>query len=790
MHNPQLYLIAFLIGSSATWAFDQNPPPSSASHLRGTIRDEEGTPLAGIVVQIKGLALGTYTDSAGAYALSLPYHGPCEVLFTSIGHEDQTRALHLRLDQTTTLDIILQAAVFDMGETVVESQSQASQLRQKGFSVAVLESKGQKTLKADINQVLKTTPGIHLREMGGLGSGFKLSLNGLSGNQIRYFIDGIPLENFGSSLSLNNYPLNLIDRLEVYKGVVPISLGADALGGAINIVTDYRQQSFLDASLSSGSFGTQRLSLNGQFADAPRRIYFKAAAFFNRANNNYWMEEVPLHDLELGNNLGAIRTRRFHDDYTSQMLHAEIGLFERPYADRLAWNITAAGNEKRYQHPDNNIKRIFGHFNTHNSTLLSSLTHAKQLGALQLKAFVAAGRIRESVADTGRSRYNWAGDSVERPPGDPKGELLLRRSLLRVKDQVLRSHLGAEYALNPQHTLSLSATQSYLRRTGEDAVDPFNRSYESPNSIHKNLLGLSYSFGNAAETFALSTFAKQYWYSGRIVTQDYDDSDILTEPSLSQSGYGFALSYYLNEHTQLKSSFETAYRIPEPFESLGDGIYVTANPLLEPEKSHNLNIGTRFHRRVALFKIAAESNLFYRFSKDFIRFNPLGPFGVYENLTDVLTRGIEGSLDLNYRDFTSLHANFTFQDLTDRTRFDEGLPNANYKSRIPNVPHFFANARLGLSPSPPTAANKIHLYWNIRYIREFFLIWEKLGNRADKNIIPTQFTHALETEYALYDGRYHIAVVIDNLTDARVYDHFNIQKPGRSVQFTVRYALR
>ena len=45
------------------------------------------------------------------------------------------------------------------------------------------------------------------------------------------------MDYFGSSYSINNFPVSLVDRIDVYKGVVPVELGSDALGGAINLVT-------------------------------------------------------------------------------------------------------------------------------------------------------------------------------------------------------------------------------------------------------------------------------------------------------------------------------------------------------------------------------------------------------------------------------------------------------------------------------------------------------------------------------------------------------------------------
>lgn len=68
----------------------------------------------------------------------------------------------------------------------------------------------------------------------------------MSGNSVRYFIDGVPLETKGSGVSLANLPVNLIDHIEMYKGVVPAYLGADALGGAINIVTKKEKKNYLD----------------------------------------------------------------------------------------------------------------------------------------------------------------------------------------------------------------------------------------------------------------------------------------------------------------------------------------------------------------------------------------------------------------------------------------------------------------------------------------------------------------------------------------------------------------
>ena len=59
---------------------------------------------------------------------------------------------------------------------------------------------------------------------------------------------------------LNNIPVNFAERIEVYKGVVPVGFGTDALGGVINIVTNKQKRNwFLDASYSYGSFNAHKI---------------------------------------------------------------------------------------------------------------------------------------------------------------------------------------------------------------------------------------------------------------------------------------------------------------------------------------------------------------------------------------------------------------------------------------------------------------------------------------------------------------------------------------------------
>lgn len=759
------------------------------SEVYGIVKDESGLPIPGARVRIKDQNVGIRTKDDGSYLLKISSSEICLLVFSIETYKSEER----RIDSREAARIELNVTLFPtlaFEEVEVVRKSESTKKNEEGFQLDVLELKKLSNLTGDVNKVLKATPGINIRETGGLGSGFELSLNGLSGKQIRYFIDGVPMENFGSSLTLNNYPVNLIKRVEIYKGAVPISLSSDALGGAINIVTDDRPFSFLDIAYSGGSFNTHRLSLNGQYA-FNKRVILRFLSFFNHSDNSYDMDSVSVYDLELGNFLEKKSIKRWHDHYTSGMARAELIIDDVKWTDRFSFRTTFAANRKNYQHPDNNLKRVFNDFHSRNKTLITSVDYAKKVNRFDIGLYAMAGWIEDRIIDTSRLKYNWNQEFLQREEDNPKGELYERRSLFVLNDFIQRSSVGVGYEFSKSHRLETRFYQGYLVRTGEDLVNEFNTSFVSQNFIEKYILGFSYRFKTKNEKLQCTVFGKEYWFRGKITSVDFEDNEVVTKPSLSQTGFGTAGSIYLFKPLLLRLSAEKAYRIPEAHEILGDGVYINPNPELKSENSLNLNAGLILRLKPTSNWLAnASVNGFYRLSKDFIRFKPLGPFGTYENLENITTIGVEGGVEVTWKKRIRAGVNMTFQNITDQTEFDEGLPNVNHQSRIPNVPWLFGNARLGYYPTFGNKKQQFGISTSVRYVHEFFLTWENLGSSFSKHIIPMQFTQGLDIEYSWKEGRYNVSFSVSNLWNATVYDNFSIPRPGRAFYAKMRYNLR
>ena len=123
----------------------------------------------------------------------------------------------------------------------VQGTSATKKLKQQGYAVDAISIKPQQNRLTTLKDIVDRSAGVKVRREGGLGSDYDLIINGLSGNAIRYFIDGIPMDTKGEGVNLDNIPLNTVERVELYKGVVPAYRGADAHRGAVNIITKRQQ---------------------------------------------------------------------------------------------------------------------------------------------------------------------------------------------------------------------------------------------------------------------------------------------------------------------------------------------------------------------------------------------------------------------------------------------------------------------------------------------------------------------------------------------------------------------
>src|SRR5205814_1921726 len=91
--------------------------------------------------------------------------------------------------------------------------------------------------------------------------------------------------------------------------------------------------------------------------------------------------------------------------------------------------------------------------------------------------------------------------------------------------------------------------------------------------------------------------------------------------------------------------YERATRLPSAYEVFGNGVLIKSNLELEPEVSHNLNIGPRLElRRSPVGTITVDVNLFYRNSDKLITPITSERFVTYQNVFGARTVGLENAV--------------------------------------------------------------------------------------------------------------------------------------------------
>jgi len=234
-------------------------------------------------------------------------------------------------------------------EVIIQKESKAQKESRQPVRATVLDVKAMKQQPSSVIELMNRAVGVRVRQTGGLGNNASLMLNGFEGNAIKYFRDGIPMDYLGNAFSFSVVPPTMIDRIEIYKGVVPVSLGADALGGAVNIVTkEPESNQSIDASYQIGSYNTHRGTLNAYFQDKQTGLFGGVNAFINYSDNDYKVN-VPYTDPETAQTRKE-KHKLFHNRFTNGFVEGFIGVKNKTWADELRLTVSSFYINKQHNY--------------------------------------------------------------------------------------------------------------------------------------------------------------------------------------------------------------------------------------------------------------------------------------------------------------------------------------------------------------------------------------------------------------------------------------------------------
>ncbi len=662
---------------------------------------------------------------------------------------------------------------------VVSSQA----LRQQPVNVAVIDSRPFYNTNLTGTELLRQTSGIKVKQSAGYGSNVEFFINGSTGKQVKYFIDGLPQDNLGETQGLNIIPLEQTERIEVYKGILPVDLGADALGAAINIVTRRERQDYINASYAIGSFNTHRINLSGKHFFS-KNFFAGVLAGANYSDNDY---KINADVFDQYGNPQPVTAKRFHDAFKNYSTRAEAGWTNTCWADQATVTIVSAGLNRQLQ---SNMVMTQPYGNAfYKETLWSGIArYAKRnlLKNVDFSAYASYNHVKGLFTDTSKNVYNWYGDVVTRKFSG--GEIISSGNELNIYTKVTNGKLTATYRFNDLFKIVFSNTLQHYNRTGKDTVAKAYYGgvdfYSTPSALTKNISGLGVE-GKINSKLKFTTSVKYLFARLHSSTLDWSTQTPVSQ-QMHDVAYNAAVSYRLSEPVLLKTSYEHAVRLPEPEEAFGDLMVIKPNPHLVPEISDNINLNFLYKKN----GLNAEVTGFYRNVNNIIYLRPALTSAMYQNLLKARVTGVEAAANYTPVSCLTLTGNITFQDLRNQSYIDGGsINNDRYKNaRLPNIPYLFANGGIAYTKKICSKQNtSLQLWYNTTYTHEYFLYWEVDGARELKNRIPMQLLHYTGVSYLLPKRGLSFSFEVNNLANQTTYDNFKAQLPGRSYSLKIRF---
>ena len=590
-------------------------------------------------------------------------------------------------------------------------------------------------------EVISETVGVHVKSYGGLDSFATVSVRGSTGEQVKVYLDGVELNRAqGGAVDLSRIPLDLVDRIEIYRGTSPGVYGSVGIGGVVDIHTrSPKNETSQYLSLSAGSFDTYSGSY---LVTAPIAGSRTLIGFSHRQTEGNFRF--------LDNNGTPFNT---HDDrIVTRQNNASVEDDLLVKADREAGSgnrleLTCDAFLRRQGVPGLGSNQSQD-ANLDNKRFLASAGWSKP-GFLNQKVDAEAHLFASSQQDRFR---------------DPAGEGQIG---LGVQDN---TYLTTGYGINTLWNFYFLKNNriSLFGEAKEETFHPWSGIQEQVASLNNQRLSFAFTLGD--EIHLLRDRLILY-PAGRYDNHaDRFEGFSVPQTSRRESAQFEALTgkvgarYRIREGLEVRGSTGQYYRAPSFGELFGDRGSVLGNPDLKPETGFNNDLGIIFSpgRVGPIDQLRLEYDVYYNQVQDLIQYVQTSRATVRaENVEKAEILGHEVTGLINLRDFLLVSANYTYQEARNETK-TAGLQG----NLLPGRPVHEAHGHLELF----RAFGKI--YYDADYLA---------GNYLDMYnfyLVKERVIHSAGLTY--YRGRWSVGAEVKNLTDNQISDVAQFPLPGRS----------
>lgn len=227
------------------------------TNVSGNIKDQNGEPLLGVTVLLKGTTQGTATDFDGNYTITNVKDGNYTLIAEFLGYNKYAKKITAQ-GNNISLNIVLESSSESLDEVIITGVATPKSKIESSVSVTTMKPTTiTQSAPRSTAEIFRTIPGIRAESSGGEGNsniavrGVPISSGGSKYVQLQE--DGLPVLlygdiAFGTSDIFTRFDNN-VAKIEAIRGGSASTLTSNGPGGIINIISKTGE-------VEGGSIGT------------------------------------------------------------------------------------------------------------------------------------------------------------------------------------------------------------------------------------------------------------------------------------------------------------------------------------------------------------------------------------------------------------------------------------------------------------------------------------------------------------------------------------------------------
>ena len=776
----------------------------NSSTIQGFIVNSIDNELENIEIHLVENNTKTLTDKDGNFIFKDISSGTYSLYAVYDGFQFPIETVEVMEVEIQKVTLYLGTMNYSLEEVKIRTLTLSEKLKNSAIKADIISVEANTRRANSVEDLVDKSPGVKIRNVGGLGSASNIIVGGFQGNAVKFLYDDIPIDYLGSNYGLTKIPTNAISRVEIYKGVLPTKIGVDALGSAINIVPKTSDKTSGTVSYETGSYNTHIATANADIK-LNEHLFFGINSFYNYSENNYKVDNLPYKDPNSGQ-VTYIRERLFHNAFNQHSLEFSMQARKLSWAESIEFKVNSYGIKKDIQNDPFSRARPFGEvYRKETGNFIPSLKYKNHFldNKLSLNQFLVYSKIDFEIFDKAKDvYYDWKGVAHATNSSSEMGNMLLDNGYLSNNFEQFTSRTNLNYLINNYFQIENNTVFSHYNRNSN--VGDLNSNGTVYDKLITNFALNAQFFDQKLESntqfkYLSGHFAGQYNASENPLEIDIVDKEV-TNTGLS---FSQALKYIIKENHYVRISFENTFRLPEQQELFGDNNFIIANYDLTPEQSKNINFGYTFTGEVYGFEI----NTYYRDTKNLIRLKDLNQYqATFLNLDNVKGLGVE--LQANYEPIDNLFltGNLTFNDFRLQSSKDKYLNNQHFEdARIANMPFYYGNLSGAYNLKDALKlTSDFSFFWDYSYVHQYYLDYIEKQFEPDgflglfgtskintSRVIPNQHTHNFGFIYVRDFSKQSVSfsAELKNVFNEDIYNEFKMQSPGRHFRMKISYSF-